>query len=228
MGKNLTLTASDGFKLSAYRADPAGTPEKGVVVIQEIFGVNHHIRNVCDRLAGEGYAAVAPALFDRIEPGFQSGYSPAEIQSAMRFVQNPDFGGFLKDTAAAIAELKSLGSISIMGFCLGGTVAFASACNLDRLSSAVCYYGGFIAKMADQKPKVPTLMHFGALDSHIPLSDVETIRKKRPDCEIYVYEGADHGFNCDERASYNKQAADLAWKRSLDWINRAGAAATSA
>ena len=218
MATKLTLTAADGHKLGGYRADPQGTPKGGVVLIQEIFGVNHHIRAVCDRLAAAGYAAVAPALFDRVEPGFESGYSPAEISAAMRFVQNPDFAAFLRDTSAALGELKSTGPVSIMGFCLGGTVAFAAACNLDGLSSAVCYYGGFIAKMADQKPKVPTLMHFGALDAHIPLSDVEIIREKRPECEIYVYQGADHGFHCDERGSYNKEAATLAWQRSLDWI----------
>src|SRR5436309_13906940 len=108
----------------------------------------------------------------------------------MRFVQNPDFGAFLRDTSPAIGELKSAGPVSIMGFCLGGTVAFAAACNLEGLSSAVCYYGGFIAKLADQKQKVRTLMHCGALDAHNPLSDVEIIRQKRPDCEINVYEGA--------------------------------------
>ena len=227
MGKNIKLTAADGQKLGAYRADPANVVKGGVVVIQEIFGVNHHIRSVCDRLAAAGYAAVAPALFDRIEPGFESGYSPDEISAAMRFVQNPDFEAFLRDTSAAIAELKSTAPVSIMGFCLGGTVAFAAACNLEGLASAVCYYGGFIAKMADQKPKVPTLMHFGALDAHIPLSDVELIRQKRPDCEIHVYPGADHGFHCDERGSYNKDAATLAWQRSLNWIARKALKATS-
>ena len=145
----------------------------------------------------------------------------------MRFVQNPDFGAFLRDTSAAIAELKSAGPVSIMGFCLGGTVAFAAACNLEGLASSVCYYGGFIAKMADQKPKVPTLMHFGALDAHIPLSDVEIIRQKRADCEIHVYQGADHGFHCDERGSYNKDAATVAWQRSLDWIARKAMKAAS-
>jgi carboxymethylenebutenolidase len=220
MGKNITLTAPDGHKLGSYRADPAGEPKGGVVVIQEIFGVNHHIRAVCDRVAAAGYAAVAPALFDRTEPGFESGYSPDEISAAMRFVQNPDFGAFLRDTSAAISELKAVGPVSIIGFCLGGTVAFAAACNLEGLASAVCYYGGHIAKMADQKPKVPTLMHFGALDAHIPLPDLGMIRQKRPECEIYVYQGADHGFNCDERGSYNKEAATLAWQRSLDWIAR--------
>ena len=227
MGKKITLTAPDGQKLGAYRADPANVVKGGVVVIQEIFGVNHHIRSVCDRLAAAGYAAVAPALFDRIEPGFESGYSPDEISAAMRFVQNPDFEAFLRDTSAAIAELKSTAPVSIMGFCLGGTVAFAAACNLEGLASAVCYYGGFIAKMAYQKPKVPTLMHFGALDAHIPLSDVELIRQKRPDCEIHVYPGADHGFHCDERGSYNKDAATLAWQRSLNWIARKALKATS-
>jgi len=227
MGKNITLTAADGQKLGAYRADPAGVAKGGVVVIQEIFGVNHHIRSVCDRVAAAGYAAVAPALFDRIEPGFESGYSPGEISAAMRFVENPDFEAFLRDTSAAIGELKSAGPVSIMGFCLGGTVAFAAACNLEGLSSAVCYYGGFIAKMADQKPKVPTLMHFGALDAHIPLSDVEIIRQKRPDCDIHVYQGADHGFHCDERGSYNKDAATVAWHRSLDWIARKAMKAAS-
>src|SRR3984957_18472595 len=117
MGKNITLTASDGHKLSGYRSDPAGTPKQGVVVIQEIFGVNHHIRGVCDRLAAAGYAAVAPALFDRIEPGFECGYSPEEISAAMRFVQNPDFGAFLRDTTAAIGELKAVGPVSIVGLC---------------------------------------------------------------------------------------------------------------
>ena len=220
MDKNITLTAPDGHNLGAYRADPAGVAKGGVVVIQEIFGVNHHIRSVCDRLAAAGYAAVAPALFDRIEPNFESGYSPGEISAAMRFVQNPDFGAFLRDTSAAIAELKSSGPVSIMGFCLGGTVAFAAACNLQGLASAVCYYGGFIAKMADQKPKVPTLMHFGALDAHIPLSDVEIIRQKRPDCEIHVYQGADHGFHCDERGSFHEASAKTAWQRSMEFLQK--------
>src|SRR2546428_10591253 len=190
MGKNITLTAADGHKLGAYRADSAGVAKGSVVVIQEIFGVNHHIRSVCDRVAAAGYAAVAPALFDRIEPGFESGYSPGEISAAMRFVQNPDFGAFLRDTSAAIGELKSAGPVSIMGFCLGGTVAFAAACNLDGLASAVCYYGGFIAKMGDQEPKGPTLIHFGGPAARIPLSRAGVIPKKRPRRRNYCYSSA--------------------------------------
>ena len=124
MGNKISLTAPDGHKLGAYRSDPSGVPKKGVVVIQEIFGVNHHIRAVCDRLAAAGYAAVAPALFDRIEPGFESGYSPEEISAAMRFVQNPDFGAFLRDTSAAIKELSGSRTGFHHGFLPGGNRCF--------------------------------------------------------------------------------------------------------
>ena len=219
MGKNFTLTASDSFKLGAYRADPSGVAKGGIVVIQEIFGVNHHIRAICDRLAGEGYAAVAPAVFDRQQPNFECGYSPDEIASARKFVANPDWGAMLRDVQSAINELKASGPVAIMGFCMGGTIAFLSACKLDGLSAAVCYYGGQIAKNAEQKPKVPTLMHFGEKDASISMSDVEEIKKKRGgDCEIYVYPDAQHGFSCDERGSYNEPAAKLAWQRSMAFL----------
>lgn len=221
MGKHFALTSSDNFKLGAYRADPAGTSKGGIVVIQEIFGVNHHIRAVCDRLADEGYAAVAPAVFDRQQPKFESGYSPDEIANARKFVANPDWGAMLRDVQSAIDELKKSGPVAILGFCLGGTVSFLSACKLNGLSAAVCYYGGQIAKNADQKPKVPTQMHFGEKDASIPMSDVEEIKKKRAgDCEIYVYPDAQHGFHCDERGSYNEAAAKLAWQRSLAFLQK--------
>ena len=138
----------------------------------------------------------------------------------MRFVETPDFPAYIKDSAAAMETLKSEGPVSILGFCLGGTVAYAAACNLPGLASAVCYYGGHIVHMIGQQPKCPTLMHFGKLDEHIPQTDVEKIEAACTECEIHVYEGADHGFNCDERGSYNKEAADLAWKRSLDFLGK--------
>ena len=167
MGKQFTLTAADSFKLGAYRADPSGPAKGGIVVIQEIFGVNHHIRAVCDRLAGEGYAAVAPALFDRQQPNFESGYSPDEIASARKFVANPDWGAMMRDTQAAIDAAKKDGPVGIIGFCMGGTIAFLSAAKLNGLSAAIGYYGGQIAKNADEKPKVPTAVAFrreGRLD----------------------------------------------------------------
>ncbi|MFB9264731.1 dienelactone hydrolase family protein [Bradyrhizobium erythrophlei] len=215
MGQDIRLTASDGFQLGAYRADPAGTPKGAIVVIQEIFGVNHHIRSVCDRLANEGYVAVAPSIFDRSEPNFQSGYSPDEVANARKFVANPDFAAMLRDTQAAIDQVKSVGPVGIIGFCLGGSIAFVAATKLTGLSAAVGYYGGAIVRFADDKPTVPTQLHFGEKDAGIPLSDVETIKSKRPEIEVFIYPGAQHGFHCDERASYDKASADIAWPRSL-------------
>jgi carboxymethylenebutenolidase len=215
LGKQFTLTSTDKFQLGAYRADPSGAAKGGIVVIQEIFGVNHHIRAVCDRMAAEGYAAVAPALFDRQVKDFQSGYSP----EARKFVANPDWNAMLHDTQAAIDELKA--PVAIMGFCMGGTIAFLAACRLNGLAAAVCYYGGQIAKNADEKPKVPTLMHFGEKDASIPMSDVEMVKKKRgADCEIYVYPDAQHGFHCDERGSFHEPSAKLAWQRSMAFLQK--------
>jgi carboxymethylenebutenolidase len=218
VGQDIKLKASDGFQLGGYRAEPAGAPKGGVVVIQEIFGVNHHIRSICDRLASAGYVAVAPSIFDRIEPNFQSGYTPDEVAVARKFVANPDYPAMLLDTQAAIDAVKDAGPVGIVGFCLGGSVAYAAATKLSGLSAAIGYYGGAIARIADDKPKVPTQLHFGEKDSGIPLSDVDTIKAKRPDVEVHVYPGAQHGFNCDERASYDKASADIAWPRSLDFF----------
>jgi carboxymethylenebutenolidase len=196
VGKDIKLTASDNFQLGGYRTDPATPPKAAIVVIQEIFGVNHHIRAVCDRLADEGYVAIAPSIFDRVERNFQCGYSPEEVAVARKFVANPDWAAMLRDTQAAIDAV--IGPVGIIGFCLGGSVAYAAATKLTGLSTAIGYYGGAIVRFADDKP-----------------SDVETIRAKRPEVEIHVYPGAQHGFHCDERASYDKTSADIAWPRSL-------------
>jgi carboxymethylenebutenolidase len=218
VGQDIRLTASDNFQLGAYRADPTSAPKAAVVVIQEIFGVNHHIRSVCDRFASEGYVAIAPAIFDRLEPNFQCGYSPDEIANARKFVANPDWPAMLRDTQAAIDAVSDVGAVGIIGFCLGGSVAYAAATKLKGLSAAIGYYGGVIVRFADDKPQVPTQLHFGEKDAGIPLADVETIRAKRPEVEIYIYPGAQHGFHCDERASYDKTSADIAWPRSLGFF----------
>jgi carboxymethylenebutenolidase len=220
VGQDIKLTASDNFQLGGYRAEPASTPKAAVVVIQEIFGVNHHIRAICDRFAGNGYVAIAPAIFDRIEPNFQSGYSPEEITVARKFVANPDWTAMLRDSQAAIDAVKDVGPVGIIGFCLGGSVAYAAATKLSGLSAAIGYYGGAIVRFADDAPKAPTQLHFGEKDAGIPLSDVDTIRTKRPDVEIHVYPGAQHGFNCDERASYDPTSAGIAKQRSLDFLAR--------
>ena len=218
MGHHIKLAASDQFQFGGYRADPVISPKAAVVVIQEIFGVNHHIRSICDRLAGEGYVAVAPSIFDRTEPNFQCGYSPDEVAVARKFVTKPDWAAMLRDTQAAIDAVRNVGAVGVVGFCLGGSVAYGAATKLSGLKAAVGYYGGAIVRFADDKPKVPTQLHFGEKDAGIPLSDVEIIRSKRPEVEIYVYEGAQHGFNCDERASYDKRSADIAWPRTLDFF----------
>lgn len=218
MGKDIKLKASDGFELGGYRADPAGTPKAAIVVIQEIFGVNHHIRSVCDRLAAAGYVAIAPSIFDRIESNFTSGYTPDEVANARKFVANPDWAAMLLDTQAAIDAVKSVGPVGIVGFCLGGSIAYLAATKLSGLSAAVGYYGGAVVRFADDKPKVPTQLHFGEKDAGIPLTDVETIKTKRPDVEVFIYPGAQHGFHCDERASYDKVSADTAWPRSLEFF----------
>ena len=210
--------ASDGFELGGYRVDPAGAPKAAIIVIQEIFGVNHHIRSVCDRLAQAGYVAIAPSIFDRIEPNFTSGYTPDEVANARKFVANPDWAAMLLDTQAAIDAVRSIGPVGIIGFCLGGSVAYVAAARLSGLSAAVGYYGGAVVRFADEKPVAPTQLHFGEKDAGIPVTDVETIKTKRHDVEVFIYPGAQHGFHCDERGSYDKSSADIAWPRSLDFF----------
>jgi carboxymethylenebutenolidase len=220
VGQDIKLKASDDFQLGGYRADPTGAPKGAIVVIQEIFGVNHHIRSVCDRLADEGYVAIAPAIFDRVEPDFTSGYSPDEIAVARKFVANPDWPAMLRDTQAAIDAVKDVGPVGIIGFCLGGSIAYAAATKLSGLKAAVGYYGGAVVRFADDKPKVPTQLHFGEKDAGIPLADVETVKAKRPEVEVFIYPGAQHGFHCDERPSYDKASADVAWPRSMAFFAR--------
>jgi carboxymethylenebutenolidase len=225
VGQNIRLTASDGHELGAYRADPTGAAKGGVVVIQEIFGVNSHIRNICDRLAAEGYAAVAPAVFDRHQRDFQSGYSPEEVDAARKFIPQLDWDNVMKDTQAAIDLLQRDGKVAIVGFCLGGSVAYLAAVRVPALASAVGYYGGKVVAFADEAPKCPTQLHFGETDHAIPLTDVEAIKQKRPDVEVFVYPGAGHGFNCDERGSYDRGSATLAWTRTLEHLRKGFASA---
>jgi carboxymethylenebutenolidase len=220
MGQMIRLTASDGFELGAYRADAPGTPKGAVVVLQEIFGVNANIRTVCDRFTQQGYTAIAPALFDRTKPGFESGYSPEEVTVARSFIAKPDIDAFLRDTQAAINAVAPVGPVGVLGFCLGGSLAFLAATRLTGLSAAVGYYGGMIARFADEVPKVPVLLHFGETDGSIPLSDVEIVRARRPEVETHVYAGAGHGFGNDARPSYHPDSAQLARQRSLDFLAR--------
>lgn len=218
MGNTKELTASDGHKFKAYRAEPTGVAKGAIVIIQEIFGVNSHIRSVCDRVAEMGYVAIAPALFDRFKRDFESGYSPDEISHCRSLLGNVDWDAFMRDVDAARIDIDGNGKTGIVGFCMGGSVSFLSACRLEGLSAAVCYYGGRIIDFADERPSCPTQMHFGEEDAAIPMSDVDSIRTRRPDCDIYTYPGAGHGFHCDERGSFHPEAAKLAWERTSAWL----------
>jgi len=212
----INLTAPDGHNFSAYRADPEGTPRAAVVVIQEIFGVNSHIRSICDRLAQAGYSAIAPALFDRIERDFESGYTPEDVEHARSFIPKANWEVFMRDTDTARAAVSDAGKVFIVGFCLGGVVAFLAATRLKGFSAASGFYGGRIEAYADEVPQCPTQLHYGTEDASIPMSNVESVQARRTDCDIHIYEGAGHGFNCDQRASFHPEAAKLAWGRTME------------
>jgi carboxymethylenebutenolidase len=214
MGKMIRLRAKDGHELDAYVAEPAGAPKGGVVVVQEVFGVTDHIKRVADRYAAQGYRAIAPAMFDRIERNLTLDYS--EVQKGIQYMRQLQWPNTLADVEAAANEVRA-GSAAVVGFCWGGTVAHVAASELP-LDAAVSYYGGGVAKMLDKKPQCPILYHFGDQDASIPLLDVEMIRRANPDSPLYIYPGAGHGFNCDERASYSEKDAELAFQRSVEFL----------
>ena len=215
MGDNITIISSDGFELDAYLALPKGTPKDGILVIQEIFGVNTHIKEVADGYAAEGYAALAPALFDRVETGVELGYEGDDLGRGAGMAFNDlKMPVTIRDLTAAAQQLQQYGKIGAVGYCYGGLMAYLSACNIDELTCAVGYYGGGIANNLTQRPKIPLILHFGELDTHIPMSDVDKIKAANPDVPVHTY-AAEHGFNCDHRASYNAQASALAKERTL-------------
>jgi carboxymethylenebutenolidase len=214
MGENINLTAKDGVSIGAYRSAPGDEPKGGMVVLQEIFGVNHHIRAVADRYAAAGYLAIAPALFDRVEPGVELGYGEADRPRAMDIRSKTKLEDTLADIEAAVALAAAGGDVGVVGYCWGGTLAWAAATRLSGISAAVGYYGGGIASMLNEQPRVPVMLHFGERDKHIPLSDVEKIKAAHPEIPIFIYP-ADHGFNCDERESYNAPSAKEAQARTF-------------
>ena len=217
MGKPITLTAADGHTLDGYRADPSGAARGGLVVAQEIFGVNHHIRAVCDRFAEAGYLAVAPALFDRTQKRVELGYTPEDIAAGRAIMQKLDLDAAMKDVAAAAAVAKEAGKTAVVGYCWGGTVAWAAATRLAGLAGSVAYYGGGIGGLAGEKPRCPVMLHFGDQDQSIPMEVVEKVRAAHPDLPLYIYH-AGHGFNCDARGSYHAESAKLALDRTLGFL----------
>jgi len=220
MGEMLTLTAEDGHRLAAYRATPAGTPRGGLVVVQEIFGVNSHIRKVADGFAADGYVAVAPALFDRVERDYQTGYAQPDIERGRAVRAKLAVEDALKDVRAAVRELSGTGQkVGVVGYCFGGTVAWLAATRLDGVAGAVGYYGGGVADAAHEKPRCPVLLHFGETDASIPSEHWERVRTHHPAVPMHIYP-AGHGFNCDERGSFHADSARLARERTLAFLRR--------
>jgi carboxymethylenebutenolidase len=220
MSEYVTLEATDGHKLSAYVARPSGDPIAGLVVVQEIFGVNAHIRSVADGFAKDGFLAVAPALFDRIERNVELGYEGADMQKAMSFIPHLAMDKSLADVSAAIdfASSSTGKQVGIIGYCYGGSLAWLAATRLHP-EVAVGYYGGQIADHADEVPAVPVMLHFGKQDAHIPAEGIDKVHAAHPEVEIFWYD-AGHGFNCEARASYNPEAAKEARERSLTFLRK--------
>jgi carboxymethylenebutenolidase len=219
MGEYTTIMARDGHEFQAWLAAAPGRARGAVVVLQEIFGLNGHIRALTDGFAAEGYTAIAPSLFDRIRRGIQLGYTQADVQQGAGYRAQLKIEETMKDVAAAAAVVKNSGRSATVGYCWGGTLSYLAATQLP-LACAVVYYGKLTAHL-EQKPRCPVMYHFGATDQSIPASDVEQVRAAARDpALLYVYEGAGHGFNCDQRASYEPQAAALARRRTLEFLER--------
>jgi len=218
MGLFVDLTAADGFVFPAYVAEPAGKPKGAIVVVQEIFGVNAHIRAVADGYAAQGYLAVAPATFHRVQPGVELGYTEDDMKVGFGYktaVEALPAPGVLQDLQAAVDYAARAGKVGIVGYCWGGLLVWRSAAAVTGLSAAVSYYGGGMTAGDEPKriPRVPVLAHFGDQDHWIPLETVEAFKAAQPNVEVHVY-AANHGFNCDQRGSYNEAAATLALQRT--------------
>jgi carboxymethylenebutenolidase len=216
MGHNIELTASDGHRLAAYLAEPGGKPRGGIVVVQEIFGVTRHIREVADQYAAAGYIAVAPALFDRVERDVDVPYT--DVQRGFGYMQAMKLDTVMLDVQAAVQRVASAGKVGVVGYCWGGAITYLAAARL-KIDAAVAYYGGGTQQYLAELPRVPVMFHFGEKDTHIPLSAVEQIKAAYPHGIYHLYP-AEHGFNCTDRASFEPSSAKLALERSVDFFRK--------
>jgi carboxymethylenebutenolidase len=217
---SIDIIASDGHRLSAYVARPEGAALGALVMLQEFFGVNAHIRAMADQYANDGFLTIAPAIFDRVERGVELGYDDAGIQKGRELRARLDMDQTMRDVQAAIDTVSSEGRVATLGYCWGGSLAYLAAARLQKVVCAVGYYGAQIAGHANETLHAPVLLHFAEHDEYIPLADVETIRAAQPEIELYLYPGTEHGFSCNDRRFYEPKAAALARERSLAFLTR--------
>jgi len=218
MGQQIQLNTSAMQCIGAYVAKPSRTPRGGIVVVQEIFGVNGHIRDVADRFAASGYTAIAPAFFDHVETGVELGYGSDDFQRGRALAGQISFETALEDVASAAESIASAGKIGVVGYCWGGTVALLSATRLGL--PAVSYYGARNVNFLDESPKAPVQFHFGERDASIPQAAVQRHREAYPQMEIYTYP-AEHAFNRDvDGKHYDAPSAKLALERTLEFFAR--------
>ncbi len=220
MGKSIELSAVDHHRFAAYQAIPPGKPRGALVIAPEIFGVNSHIRSVADGFAADGYLAIAPSLSDRAQRNFETGYTSADIALGRSIMQKVAMDDVMKDLAAAVAHAQAAGKVGLVGYCWGGTAAWVAAARVDGLACAVSYYGASMPKYPDDTPKCPVMCHFGADDKSITPEQARELLALHPAVIAYYYEGAGHGFNCDQRLSFNAQAAQLARTRTLAFLGQ--------
>lgn len=221
MGKDITLTSRDGHSFAAYEKTPSsGMPRGGLVVIQEIFGVNAHIRRVADGFAEDGYRVIAPAIFDRAERGVDLGYEAADRDKGLALRKAIPTEHMLSDIGASIAVLRTAGRVGIVGYCLGGSLAWLAASRLDGLSAAVGYYGGMVAAHLDEKPRCPVMLHFGEEDQGIPMNDVAKIRAATDPglVQIFTFKDAGHAFNREGNHAWRGMAARVARERTIAFL----------
>ena len=224
MGSFIELKAADGTVCPAYVAQPAGAPKGGIVVLQEIFGVNAHIRSVADGYAAQGYLAVAPATFHRVKQDVELGYETDDMNAGFALkmaVEALPAPGVMQDIQAAIDHAAQAGKVGIVGYCWGGLLTWRSACMLSGLSAAAPYYGGGMTTPDEiaRQPKVPVMAHFGDQDKWISMESVEAFKKAHSEVEVHIY-SANHGFNCDHRASFDEPSATLARERTLAFFSK--------
>lgn len=231
MGRWIEVIAEDGHRMPAWDATPDKPARGAVVVIQEIFGVNSHIRSIADGFAADGYHAIAPALFERVQKGFETGYGDDDIKAGRALAQKAGVDDVMKDLAATVKVALAAGAgaaradgtpgaagrVGIVGYCWGGTMSWVSAARVDGLACAIVYYGGSIANFVDEQPQCPVLCHFGKRDRTPSPEQARSVLAAHPQVEGHFYD-AGHGFNCDQRSSYDADASKLARQRTLAFL----------